>query len=222
MMDFLNVDSETTIITFARHGQSQTNVENTVSGHLDTPLTEKGHKQGKMLAKALKNRHFDKVYSSDLSRAYDTTKYIADLQGKEIIKDRNLRELNLGKWEGMSIEDIISTFGQEYTVVWKKDFGKFYAHDGESTTMLYNRITAFAEKIAKENKGKSILFGTHACVIRVFFGGIMGLFPDKIDDYPWATNASYSTAVYKNGKWEVLEYSVDDFMQAELKSQFEG
>ena len=72
-----------------------------VCGSFDDKLTEAGIAQAKAAGSELSNVNFDFIFSSDLSRAYDTAKEIAD-QGKgtkEVIRDPLLREKDFGRFE---------------------------------------------------------------------------------------------------------------------------
>ena len=60
-----------TTLIMIRHGQSITNLTKVFTGQLDTELTELGKLQADLAAKALRNVHIDKMYSSDLRRTVD-------------------------------------------------------------------------------------------------------------------------------------------------------
>ena len=62
-----------TTLILVRHGQSESNLKHIFCGQTDVKLTEKGHAQAKKTAEyIIKNYKIDKIYSSDLQRAYDT------------------------------------------------------------------------------------------------------------------------------------------------------
>ena len=75
-------------IYLVRHGQSEANVTETMSGHCPTPLTELGRAQAEAIGKKLLAIHpkVDFVYSSDLARASETAEIICRILG---IKDWN-------------------------------------------------------------------------------------------------------------------------------------
>jgi broad specificity phosphatase PhoE len=95
---------------FCRHGETEANVEQRFQGHgLDTPLTAKGHKQAKRLAKILEHhaQHVArlKYVSSPLQRARTTMEIVRahlDLPPTEYSTDQRLREINLGIWDGLT------------------------------------------------------------------------------------------------------------------------
>lgn len=81
-----------------RHGESVNNVDNLWSGWMDIPLTEKGTQDALRVRPYLADISFDKVYSSDLQRAYHTG--LLALPGCEPEKLPILREINVGNLSG--------------------------------------------------------------------------------------------------------------------------
>ncbi len=70
-------------IYLARHGQNADNVKGILNGHRDEPLTEKGLAQAYEIAHKTKSAgiSFNAVYSSPLSRAFDTAKIMSEITG---------------------------------------------------------------------------------------------------------------------------------------------
>ena len=87
-----------TTLILVRHGNSVTNVTNTFAGSLDAELNEMGNKQARLTAEYLKKFKIDKIYSSDLKRAYNTAVPIAEFHNMKIEKNEGLRELFAGDW----------------------------------------------------------------------------------------------------------------------------
>ena len=95
---------------FARHGETEANVAKRFQGHtVDTPLTDRGLKQTKALAKILKVHAGDpaalKYVASPLPRARLTMELVRDHLGLPIDKfrtDKRLSEIDLGKWDGLT------------------------------------------------------------------------------------------------------------------------
>lgn len=96
-------------IYLARHGQDEDNFQGILNGHRNKPLTELGRLQAKQLASYIVNNglNFDKIYSSPLSRAYETASEVAKvLNLVEPVIIQNLIERDFGIMTGEKISDI--------------------------------------------------------------------------------------------------------------------
>ena len=78
---------------FVRHGQSLGNKERAFLGHTDLDLSVLGYEQAELTAEFLKDRKIDKIYSSDLMRAYHTSLPLANILKLEPEKQEELREI---------------------------------------------------------------------------------------------------------------------------------
>jgi broad specificity phosphatase PhoE len=95
---------------FCRHGETEANVEKRFQGlTIDTPLTKRGHKQAKDIAKILKAhvKHPGdlKFVCSPLHRTRTTMEIIRehlDLPIKGYSTDARLTEIDLGEWDGLT------------------------------------------------------------------------------------------------------------------------
>ena len=202
-----------TIIYIIRHGESLGNYNRLFLGHTDMDLTERGYKQAEMTAEALKNIHIDAIYSSDLMRAYNTAVPNAKIRGLEIIKERGLREIYAGRWEGRCADDIIKEDRELFTVKWRKNFGEFRIPDGESVIEAGDRFFNTLAAISDVNPGKTLLITSHAAVIRSFYCKISNFRPEEYAErLPFPSNASYSIVEYDNGAFTPISYSNDKHM----------
>ncbi len=197
---------------FIRHGQSMGNLLGNFLGITDLDLSPLGYKQAECTANFLKNQKIDAIYSSDLLRAHNTGKALADIKGIEIVDDIGLRELYAGLWENRAFDELAVEFAESYGNVWINDVGNAAADDGESVDHLSDRVYKTIEKIAKENDGKTVAVFTHATPIRAFFSRIQGYTLNEMKNVPWASNASVSEAFYDGEKFKFVNYSRDDFM----------
>src|SRR5437773_1398142 len=95
-----------TILILVRHGETEANVQQLWHGSLDAPLTERGRQQVLATAQQLKKlatRYpIDAFYVSPLPRAQSTADAIAQAIGKRLQVENDLREFDLGDWEGRS------------------------------------------------------------------------------------------------------------------------
>ena len=120
-----------TEILLIRHGETLWNQQGRMQGQNDSPLTPTGLEQARKLARRLKDVAFTALYSSDLGRAHQTARCIADATGHEIIADRGLRERSFGIFEGLTNAEIQVRHPEDYALFAKRDAGLRDAGRGE-------------------------------------------------------------------------------------------
>lgn len=211
----IGIDMAKTVIYMVRHGESLGNATRTILGHTDLGLSERGYLQARLCANAIAGVKFDKIYSSDLLRAYQTALPHGELRGMEIIRDRGLREIYFGKWENVCVDDLLGC--EAFTVGWRQHFGTFTPPEGEAVTALADRIERRVIEIARENEGKTLLLVSHAAAIRSLFGKLSGYTPDEwCEAFAFPTNASYSILEYDKDKLVPREYSCDSHISESI------
>ncbi len=89
-----------------RHGRTEWNVVDRFQGQADIPLDAVGYAQAARAAEVLAAYRPVGLYSSDLSRSYQTAELLAERTGLEIITDKRLQEIHVGSWEGLLGEEI--------------------------------------------------------------------------------------------------------------------
>ena len=196
-----------------RHGQSLANLERTFAGHTDAPLTELGQRQAQITAEYVAAHYsVDRVYASDLLRAFDTAKASADRLGLPVTADPQLREIFAGEWEGVPFEEL-HTKGEEALRIWQEDIGRAVCPGGESTAELQKRFVAALDRIARENVGRTVLIGTHATPVRVLMCHCMGKPIEFMQRIPWVSNASVTTVVWEDGVFSLERAGFDDHLK---------
>lgn len=201
-------NNSVTKLIFIRHGQSLANVTGAFAGHSDIPLSHEGIMQARATACYLKDEKIDIIYSSDLSRAYDTAREIDAYHHCGILKDSRLREIHGGSWEGKTYLQISRQYPQVYAV-WKNNIGFVALPHGENTCQLQDRIYRCVKEISVNNIGKTICIVTHAMAIRAFCAVITGKTGDQFKSIPWAPNASVTTVLFENNNFVLKEYGYD-------------
>ena len=177
--------AQKTTILLVRHGFSLSNAMRTFTGQTDIGLSETGQKQAEKVCEfVLNNYKVDEVYSSDLSRAVDTVKGIADKLNKKVIKEKAFREIYGGEWEGKTPEEIERDHEEDYRA-WKEDMSNTRCTGGENGIELMERSYKRLEEIAKKENGKTIVIATHAGVIRALECKIRGLADEDMQKVPW-------------------------------------
>jgi probable phosphoglycerate mutase len=97
---------------FARHGQTEANVQKRFSGYKDTPITPLGLEQaaevGRILKRELGGASGYQFISSPLARAVATMKIARQAMGlpaEGFTTDNRLKEINLGVWDQLTDEE---------------------------------------------------------------------------------------------------------------------
>ncbi len=153
-----------TRLIIVRHAESAYNDLGRIQGHHDSHLTKKGEFQAKQLGLRLKKIKIDKIYSSDLGRAYSTTLAISHHKKIPVIKDPLIREIHLGIWEGKTPEEVDRLYDLGYQK-WLKKPSSIKIPKGELLKNFRNRVTKRVNQILKSNHGKNVLIVTHGGVI---------------------------------------------------------
>ncbi len=198
-------------LLFVRHGQSMGNFSRSFLGHTDLDLSELGFQQAEAVGKFLSQFKIDKIFSSDLKRAYQTALPFANMKNLSIIKSEALREIYAGEWEGMPFSAIAEKYKEAYDI-WINDIGHAIPNGGEPVVDVQKRIIDAVTQIALNNDGKTIAVFTHATVIRTFFAFIEGKSIDEMKFLPWPANASICEAVFDGKNFSEISYSRDDYL----------
>jgi probable phosphoglycerate mutase len=85
---------------FLRHGETDWNAKYLSQGNVDIPLNPVGIAQARTAAALLNNRGIHSIVSSPLSRAHDTANMAAEVIGRPVTLDEELRECSFGVMEG--------------------------------------------------------------------------------------------------------------------------
>ncbi len=196
-----------TKLIFIRHGFSESNKDGLFTGQANVALTELGQLQAQLSAKYLEDVHIDAVYSSTLSRAFDTAKPVAESRGLEITQLHGLCEIDSGDWEEKSFEALGTLFPTEYKM-WMTDIFKCQCPNGESVAEFSKRVHSTVVQIAEENPGKTVCIATHATPIRVISCFALGLTPASLKDVPWSPNASINIIDYEDGSFSFSQRDI--------------
>lgn len=129
-----------------RHGETLWNKERRCQGTIDISLNEYGRELAVITGKALKDVHFDKIYSSPLSRAYETACLIKGDRDIPLIKDERLREVCFGNMEGMCMDDMLKDPNSHFQHFFDEPHLYRPDENGESLEALCARTKDFMEK----------------------------------------------------------------------------
>lgn len=149
-----------------RHGETDWNKLGKYQGITDVPLNENGLAQAKACGESLKNVIFDRIISSDLSRAVVTAESIRRDKKIPIHQDKRLRELNFGDWEALLYTEIEASWPGLIDQMYRRPH-IVQVPNGESFKELQDRAWAAVYDFINENdKDETLLITCHGGTIR--------------------------------------------------------
>ncbi|MBI5233610.1 MAG: histidine phosphatase family protein [Deltaproteobacteria bacterium] len=157
-----------------RHGQVVGHHEQRYNGHSDVDITETGRGQMSLLADFLSRDGIEAVYSSDLKRAYKGADIIAAKLGLTTKRVHALRELNFGRWEGLTRDEAVERFPDDHGFSFR-NLAEDDGLGGENLILLQARVMPAIEEIIERHRNKKACLVLHGGVNRVILCSAMGL-----------------------------------------------
>lgn len=190
-----------------RHGQTVWNKEGRLQGSADIMLNEDGISLAVKTGEALKNVHFDKIYSSPLKRAYDTACYIRGDRNIPIIKDERIRELCFGNLEGQRMEDMRKDPSSHFTNFF--DAPHLYVPDekGETLDELRARGRDFLvnEIESNEDDYTRVMIVAHGAMNKALMAHIKKNKPSEFWTGGVQKNCNVIIVRLNQGKYEIID-----------------
>ena len=205
-------------IYFVRHGQTVWNVEKRFQGLSDSPLTELGITQAKLLGEKLKDIKFDKFYSTSLKRAYDTANYIKGNRKQKVEIFDDFVEISMGDMEGIKQEDFKKLYPEQV----KNFFFNQLEYNpssfgGESFLEVRERVIRGLNKFIELNKNyERVLVVSHGATLKTLLHYISGKDISTLSDEAIPKNTSYTIVKYENGKFEIIDFSNTSHLEEKL------
>jgi len=171
----LLIRPDETLIFLVRHAETSWNVERRFQGQTDVPLSSKGKDQALQVADWLESRQvrIAAIYSSDLQRARATARPIADRFRIEPSYSTELRELNCGAWQGLTVAEVEEKYPGELQR-WREDIQGFTLPGGESIPDVQRRVFSYLDNAIKAHRGEAILVVSHGAALSSYIAAING------------------------------------------------
>ncbi len=142
-------------------------------GQTDPPLSPFGIGQAQRWREYFGNKAIEFFFSSDLQRAAHTARIIAEGRHAEVLLLPELRELNLGAWEGMTFDEVRCRDPEGFARR-GRDPVHYRPTGGESFDELRRRAVPAFERIMAQATGRVLVVG-HAGVNRVILCHLLGM-----------------------------------------------
>lgn len=182
-----------------RHGQTAWNKEEIFRGRSDVPLDEAGLRQAELAGEYFKEIEIHAIYSSPLSRAWQTAQKIAQFHKLEVQPLEGIIDMSFGNWEGHPHQEIQKNDREIYRQ-WREEPQRVRIPGGEGLEEVRVRAMAALEEVIQKHPGKILVLVSHRVVCKVLICAILGL-----DNSHFWQIAQDPTAInliqYKNGKY---------------------
>jgi len=197
-----------TRLYLVRHAQAQGNVDKVFQGSIDAPLSDLGREQLERLSERFAGVPFDVLYSSPLSRAYQTAQAVNRAWGKEIVTEPRFTEIHGGEFEGVAFDGLPGRFPEEYRL-WTEEPWRFAAPGGESMEEVFARVQAGAEDVVRANRGKTVVIASHGCALRNLLCALKGWPLRRIGEVGWLENTSVTLVEYPDDRTPQIVFAGD-------------
>lgn len=203
-----------TKVFIVRHGATEWNHTKRAQGQADIPLNDAGRRQAQNAARDLADEDIDAVYASDLERAVDTARPIAEGHGLEVKTDPRFREIDQGEWEGLSTDEI----HKRWPELWGPARHYSTRPGGESPQQVRARALAGLKDAVEANPDGTIVLVSHGGTIRWIVAELFGYDDRRSARLRGLGNGAYVCldAKVSDGRLELANFSRHDGNTSEL------
>jgi len=168
-----------TTVYLVRHGSVIGAETRRFIGHLDVPLSPHGERQMAALARRLAEVRLDAVYASDLERTRRSAEILAAPHGLRTVAMPELREFAMGRWEGLTAEEIRGLDAVAFAR-WMADVAGYQFPDGESLAQLMSRAWPAFSRIVAAHVGGAVAIVAHGGTNRMILCRALGLSAERL------------------------------------------
>ncbi|HDG9806882.1 TPA: histidine phosphatase family protein [Raoultella planticola] len=192
-------------ILLVRHGETEWNGVNRLQGHLDSPVTARGHRQIAALIRALDGEKIDRVVSSPAGRAVAAATPIAAYFACPIRFDARLIERGFGPLEGTVYSQLNDEQRRLFDAIYSGDPHVTPPH-GESLAAAVARTTA-ALLEAGEAGDRCVCVVSHGQVMQAVISTLDGHGAENFPRYAHL-NGSYSVLERAEGRLSLVKWGI--------------
>lgn len=189
------------VLYLMRHGDVRCDHVKRYIGQTDAELTELGRQQALQWSREFANVPLRTIFCSDLIRTRETADIIAQKCGAVIRLAPQFREINLGDWEGLKIDDLRFSHPLEYQKR-GSNLIHFRPPHGENFKDVADRVVPYFDEAVRTSPGDLLIIG-HSGVNRILLCHILGV-PLKNFDRFQQDYACLNRIEYKDKKARLL------------------
>ena len=186
-----------------RHGETDWNATLKYQGHADIPLNDQGCEQARKVGARVARYGATALYTSDILRAAQTAAVVGEITGLTPRPMPNLREIDVGKWEGLTPEELYRRF-PEHMDAFDRDPARTVRLGGESYAQLQERALVALNAIHAAHPGDELVLAvSHGGTIRALLCHIIGLDLGRFGRL-WLDNGSLTELRHGAHGWRLV------------------
>jgi alpha-ribazole phosphatase len=143
-------------------------------GRHDIPLSQEGMNQAKEISIRLASESISHIYSSNLKRAVETGRIIAEPHGLTVQTVDDLEEIHFGDFEGLTYEEIQKSRPDIFES-WMTRPTETQFPNGEGFQQMSIRVLRAFDSLISSHRNQSIAVVAHAGVIRLLLGKALSI-----------------------------------------------
>jgi phosphoserine phosphatase len=160
-------------IFIVRHGETEWNKEEIFRGTKDIPLNTVGRQQAERAGAYFADKGVQRIFSSPLTRAYQTAEAISRAAKGVIEKVDNFTDMNFGQWEGHPVKEVENLYPEDIGL-WREQPQRLKVIGGETLSQVRRRVaTALQERLAGSEG--DIVVVTHRVICKVLVLHLMNI-----------------------------------------------
>ncbi|GAA3239026.1 phosphoglycerate mutase [Streptomyces roseochromogenus] len=162
--------------------------------------------QARRAARLLASLRPDAIVASDLRRASATAAELAAVTGLAVEHDQALRETYAGEWQGLTHEEILDKYGEQYAA-WKRG-EPVRRGGGELETEVADRAAPVVLRHAGQlPEGGTLVVVSHGGTIRTTIGRLLGLEAHYWEGLGGLSNCCWSVLGEGARGWRLMEHN---------------
>ena len=177
MINFRPADANTTYLLLIRHGATEANEQRPYilqGDGIDLNLSANGRKQAEAVGHFLSKYPLAAIYASTMKRSIETAETIAGHHGLTVEQHPELKEADVGAWEGLDWGTIMERDPQAHALFFDNPAENPYL-DGESYNDVHNRAAPKLNELIDRHRGEAIAVVAHNVVNRALLAPILGI-----------------------------------------------
>lgn len=194
-------------VYLVRHAETEWNQMRRFQGQKNPPLSSVGKLQARQVAERLAESGATYIVSSDLMRARMTAEIIGERLGLPVVTSPLWRERRLGRWEGLTREEVKFRYPGEWEAVHAHPAGAGIL-GGESLVELEVRAASALDELVRHYRDQTGIVVSHGGLLRQLLARLCGISPDRRHSF-FLDNAGVSTLFVRSEK-EIYVYSLNE------------